>query len=338
MFHMKQSKCVRYLQALLAIGTLSCHGPSNIVETALPFTASVAEGPAISIARAGHASGNVDGSVIVIGGSNWSDDKQIKYFLKDSEIYHHGKWSSGPSLPVPLAIMAYAADDGRLYIAGGLSEVDQPSKEAFCLNWRDGVEGVIRLTDLPEAVSGAAGAIINGQFLVIGGRRRGQCSNEVWSLTLRDPDAKWIKCADFPGKARELATAVVVNGNVYLIGGLANEPGSVHERTLGNVERYDLDTNEWASLGQLANPGYCWSASAVDEKHVLLAGRADGEIHDEIWTVNLRSLAMTQIGSSRRPVACAPLIQISNRQWWLIGGEPDANRNRIADVLSITLR
>ena len=49
--------------------------------------AEFSERPPLPIARAGHAAGLVDGFVLVAGGNNWSTDRTIKSWLKDSLVY-----------------------------------------------------------------------------------------------------------------------------------------------------------------------------------------------------------------------------------------------------------
>ena len=91
------------------------------------------------------------------------------------------------------------------------------------------------------------------------------------------------------------------------------------------------------SLGNLSFGGYCWSAQPVDDSHLLLAGRADGTIHDEIWLVHLPDLSTELLGHAVIQATCAPLAKVGPRKWWLIGGEPDSQKHRTDRVTVISL-
>ena len=73
----------------------------------------------------------------------------------------------------------------------------------------------------------------------------------------------------------------------------------------------------------------------VDSKHVLLAGRANGQIYDGIWLVDLPDLSTRLVGHAFVPTATAPLVHVRSGEWWLIGGEPDSNKNRTPRVAII---
>jgi len=51
----------------------------------------------------------------------------------------------------------------------------------------------------------------------------------------------WTNKADMP-TPRWTHTSAVVNGKIYIIGGLTSQPG---ERALSTVEEYDPSTNTW---------------------------------------------------------------------------------------------
>src|SRR5262249_47181912 len=111
-------------------------------------------------------------------------------------------------------------------------------------------------------------------------------------------------------------------------------------RVFKDVFQYDPRANAWRTLGELPAAGYCWAALplANDNHQLLVGGRADGAIHDDLWIVDLSNLSVRGIGRSVITQTCAPLVKINSSTYWLIGGEPDGNKHRTEKVTQIRLR
>ncbi|HEX4054228.1 MAG TPA: kelch repeat-containing protein [Tepidisphaeraceae bacterium] len=313
--------------------------PHQIDGSGSHWSVRVTEGPQIHTGRGSHAAGVVDGMVVVTGGTAWNADRTVKSFLTNTEVFGKDGWTEGPDLPIGLAEGAFAQDDTGLYLAGGLSGVDQPTTVACCITAHHGKLQVQRLPDLPESIRGCGGAIIDGKFFVVCGQLGGRmAANHVWSLDLSSKDSKWIEMASLPGTGRAYPGVVACADSLYVLGGLADGTQSVHDRTLGDAFRYDPKSNRWFALGSLPMAGYCWNAAPVDARHVVLAGCADGQAHNEIWLLDINTLGASIVGRVVIQVACAPLIKVSENTWWLIGGEPDSQKNRTNRVSEISLR
>jgi N-acetylneuraminic acid mutarotase len=286
-------------------------------------------------ARGGHAGGIVEGSIVVAGGNNWSKDKSTKYWLNNSAVFRDGHWVSGPVLPKPLAYAMYSHDNRGLYIAGGTEDGTSFSREAYFLNSLKEGEGWKQLPQLPRAISYGAGAILNDKFYVACGSLGTENTNMMWVLDVNNAESKWIECQSVPGVGRMFPSLVSCGKYLYLLGGLAEtEP----LRPLKDIYRYDPDENKWIQLGDLPLMGYAWVSQPIDNNHLIITGRADGNIDTGIWIIDLRDLSMKQIGNLIIPSTTSPLINIANKQWWLIGGEPDANKNRTEKISVINLK
>jgi Galactose oxidase, central domain len=302
-----------------------------------PRGVEVNEGPALPSGRGSHAGGFVAGHVIVAGGTAWNQEGTRKSFLDDSLIYTGGAWTPGPKLPAALAEGAFAADDGALYLAGGLSRPDQASDVVCKITWQDGQFHTRRLTPLPTVLSAAAAAISNGRLYVACGYAAGKETADLWSLDLNADGASWIKLADLPAAPRAYPALAACGGDLYLLGGLKGGTGTVHDRTLADVWHYGIAANQWTQSGTLPLGGYCWSAAPIDAHHLLLAGRADGRIHDEFWRVDLQQISVQLLGKCVIQATCAPLVPVGDHTWWLIGGEPDSNKHRTDRISVISL-
>lgn len=327
-----------WLPALVAALASCRHQTAPSTSAQLPPTVQVTEAPALPQGRGSHAAGVVRGQIIVAGGSSWNQDGTVKTYHADSTVYDQGRWSPGPTLPIPFAEGAYACDGSALYLAGGLRGAEQPNDQVYRITRQNDRWSIQTLMPLPHVLFGNAGAILNNTFYVACGMVDAKSINELWSLDLSSDSPRWTRKAFLPGPGRSYPALVSCGGSLYLLGGLMDQPADFHLRTQNDVYRYDPDADHWTLLGKLPIAGYCWSADAVDDSHLLITGRADGQIHDDIWIVDLKTLQAEQIGKTLTPTTCAALIATSPNQWWLIGGEPDANRHRTSRISVIDLQ
>ena len=316
-------------------GTELNQNQDNMTKT---FLCSVISGTPLPIYndRGGHAGGLVENKIIVSGGTRWSENKTTKYFLNNSLIFDNQIWVEGPPLPTPLAYGMFASDKSGLYIAGGTSDGESMSKSVYALRSTHENAKWERLPDLPEALGFGAGTIINGKFYISGGKlNTGQKTNRMWVLDIYNIKYGWQECNDFPGVARTLHSLVKCGNYLFLLGGLAEESPL---NPLSDAYKYDPLTDKWEKLNDLSLKGYAWVSQPVDEKNILITGRADGLVHSDIWIIDLKTMNMEKIGDLIIPSATAPLIKVSDNQWWLLGGEPDSNKNRTGIVSIINFK
>lgn len=301
------------------------------------YYCSVTEGVSLPVdwARGGHSGGIMNGQIIVAGGTNWSKDKTTKYWLKNTVVFRNGKWVEGPGLPKPLAYAVYGCNNSGFYLAGGTSDGKLGSKEVYWLTNLNKKAEWKTLPNLPEAVVFGAGAVFNDKFYVTCGSVNDQSRNSMWCLDMNHIENGWKECKSVPGVGRVLPAFVVCGKYLYLVGGLKEfsplEP-------LNDLYRYCPANDEWKRLKDLPQKGYGWVSQPIDNNHILLTGRADGIVHDGIWIVNLKNSSMEKVGHLVTPSATAPLIKVTDEYFWLIGGEPDSNKNRTEKVSIIEIK
>jgi hypothetical protein len=302
--------------------------------------AQISEGPRLPLGRGSHAAGIINGHVVVIGGTSWNAEGTQKTFHNDGVIFDGNAWQPGVAIDVALAEGAYASDGQALYLAGGLPRPDKSSDAVFRITL-GGVAGqsmVEKLTPLPAATSACSAAIFgNRLYVACGVLSPGKSTNQLWSLDITKPGAHWRQQAALPGAGRGYPALVACGPFIYLFGGLGDGDKSVHERTLNDAYQYDPASDAWKPLGNLPFGGYCWNAQPVDDSHILLAGRADGVIHNDIWLLHLPDLSAELLGHAVIQATCAPLVKVSPGKWWLIGGEPDSNKHRTDRITVISL-
>jgi N-acetylneuraminic acid mutarotase len=310
---------------------------STLIGLASP--ARIDEAPAMPSARGSHAAAKLSDHVVVVSGSSWSADRTTKSFLSDTLLFNgDGRWTSGPQLPHPAVEAAYASDGERLYIIGGLRDLNSPSGDVFALSLDNSAK--LRIAKLPEFPSkhvGGAAAIVDNQLFVVGGYADGKVTNKVWTLDCENIGKGWSEGPALPAEARAYAALINAGRQLYLLGGMTTDGEKM--RVFKDVFQFAPADKSWQRLGELPAAGYCWTAAVAntDEDMLLVAGRADGAIHDDIWLVDLSNLSTRGLGRSVITTTCAPLIRIDDTTYWLIGGEPDANKTRTARVTQIRL-
>ena len=104
---------------------------------------------------------------------------------------------------------------------------------------------------------------------------------------------------------------------------------------LRDAYRYDPDVDNWTRLLDLPWAGYGWNTCAFDEHRLLMAGKADGQIHRDVWLIDTRDMSARKIGESVIQTTVAPLIRAKDDEWWLVGGEPDSKKTRTNKVTII---
>jgi N-acetylneuraminic acid mutarotase len=280
-----------------------------------------------------------DSVVVVASGSAWSADRMTKSFLSDTLVYAAGKWKPGPPLPHPAVEAAFASDKQHLYIVGGLTGADTPSADAFDLSLdREGRLRIESLPPLPVQHLGGAAAVLGGRIFLAGGYADGKITNRMWELDLSQAMRHWVDGPQFPAEPRAYSALVAAGGELYMLGGMVAEGKSM--RVFKDVFQFSPKSNTWKKYGELPTAGYCWAAVPIDkdEHELLVCGRADGVIHDDLWIVELSNLSVRGIGRSVITQTCAPLVRITGSMFWLIGGEPDADKHRTEKVTQIRLR
>ena len=285
--------------------------------------------------RGGHIGGKVDGKVIIAGGNSWSSDKTTKYWLKNSAVFVNGKWVAGPDLPHPVSYAAFSYDKNGVYIAGGTNDGKSLSHEVYKMTSLNEGDKWVPLPNLPVEAGYGAGAILKGKFYVACGSVGSENTNRMWALDLDKPGSNWKECESVPGIGRKLPSLVACGKYLYLLGGLAETSPLTPFR---DAYQYDPENDQWVQLADLPLKGYAWVSAPIDKDHLLITGRAFGNIDKGIWVLNLRKMSMKKVGININPATTAPLVKIADKQWWLIGGEPDADKNRTGKVSVITLK
>lgn len=231
--------------------------------------------------------------VLAAGGAHFPDAPPwqggSKIFRDDLYVCRDGQWSRAGGLPRPIAYAAFAPTARGMVIAGGC-DADTHSRDV----WLVQSDGACRvLPQLPVTVAYASFAVVNNRLYVIGGQQTPASTTAlrtVFYLDLTDPDSAqgWQTAVDgqsrpsmIPGEGRMLATAGVLNGRIYLVGGCSLAPGTGADavRTyLDEVLVFDPARGEWSdAAAALPTPlAGAVSPAPAREGTLMVIGGDDG--------------------------------------------------------------
>lgn len=152
-----------------------------------------------------------------------------------------GSWTTKASMPPSLLDAGSAVVNGKLYVAGGKDGVGPKTGlqiyDPVANTWSAGAA----MPASYPAVENPAGVAYNGKFYLFGGSTQ-PFTGAVTNAAVYDPGANaWTDLAPMT-MARGGATAQVLNGKIYVIGGMGGDGAS-----LASVEIYDPVANTWAA-------------------------------------------------------------------------------------------
>ena len=109
-------------------------------------------------------------------------------------------------------------------------------------------------------------------------------------------------------------------------------------KVLKDAYAYYPKEDRWEKLANMPSPCYGFGARALDDTQILIAGIGDEKIRNSIWTLNVRNMSVRNVGDTIIQSVGNALVQVSPKTFWLIGGEPDANKSRTDKVTTIELK
>ena len=314
---------------MIVMGAISCSSSPLLITSPV-----ITEVDSLPRGRGGHAAAVLNGHVFVAGGTDWSADRSKKFWLDDSIVLINGLWQPGPALPHPVAYSLFAYNETGVYLAGG---TDGSVNLKTVYHLADHNSSWNTLKPLPMALCSGCGALLNNKLYVTCGWTDQGSTNQMWALDLNKADADWLPCQTLPGSKRAFPALVACGGYLYLFGGMSPDPNGSSLGVQQDAYRYNPEKDLWTKLKDLPWPGYAWSGVSIDENHIMLTGKADGEVHKEIYLLNIRDMTTRQIGETIIQSTTAPLIKVKPNEYWFIAGEPDSKKNRTNRITSIKL-
>ncbi len=126
--------------------------------------------------------------------------------------------------------------------------------------------------NMPTRRTFLCAAAVNGKIYAIGGVIAGEPADPDWdtrAVEEYDPATDtWTRKADIPTQ-RSSAAACVVNGKIYVIGGVI---GNLHNAPISTVEEYDPATDTWTGKANMPTARVWASTSVVYGKVYAIGG------------------------------------------------------------------
>lgn len=215
----------------------------------LAFTVSAADLPWSSLPAlpdergfAGSFAGVVDGTLMVAGGTHftdkmpWEGGTKVWYDTIFGLEKPDGAWRVMGKLPKPNGYgVSITTAAGWIILGGG--NATEHFREVF---W---VQKDAKLPPLPKACAFMCGCEAGGVIYICGGIETPTATTAMstfWSLDLKQPGATWQELPPCPGKPRILACMAAVEGEVHVFSGAA-----LHADKDGKPEREWLN-DAWA--------------------------------------------------------------------------------------------
>ena len=155
-------------------------------------------------------------------------------------------------------------------MAGGSNGTDHLS-DAYLLQMVDDEVRIEPLPSLPLPCAEATGVLLGDQAFVFGGTDRVGAStamNQLWSLDLSKPQARWKTHAPLPAEGRLLSVAGAAKGQLFIFSGASLSNG---QRTyLNEAWSWNPATDSWTRRADLPQPTIAAASPAINAGHDML--------------------------------------------------------------------
>ncbi len=238
------------------------------------------------------------------------------------------RWRVEPTLPVRWQETAGAARGDRLVVVGGYEDGEPTARV------RSFAPGESRWTDepsLPVRLHHTAVVTVGGDLYALGGYRDDSFRAGTDAWVLRAGRAAWESVGELP-EARGAATAGVLNGRIYLVGGFG-----VGQRLLTSVAVFDPAARVWTRARELPTAREHLASVVHEGRLWVFGGRLGGlstnlvavEVYDpasDAWTPR------APMPSPRGGFAAA----VSGGVAYVLGGEEPLRALASVDALDLT--
>lgn len=185
-------------------------------------------------------------------------------------------WHEGPDLPFKLDEPRAAALDGKIYLVGGITGLEElPSGRLLLepsnrmLRFDPETEEYEELAPLPRALNHIGVVAHDHQLYVLGGYGRTLDTHTSKAFYRYDPAGdSWSPMPDMPAPQAAMAVGVVEDRLIVAGGARDNVP-------VANVFAFDFDAKRWSRLPKMPDRREHVGSAAVDDELYVLGGRTD---------------------------------------------------------------
>jgi len=136
-----------------------------------------------------------------------------------------------------------------------------------------------KLPDIPVPIKNGTGTIDNSGVIYIG---LGSADSSWYKLDLKKNDKKWKKIKDFPDTARDQSISMILDGDLFIFGGVGKENNSPTLRVLRDVYKYSPSQNSWEHINTETPIGLTGhTGTPLNDNKALILGGVNKDIFDK---------------------------------------------------------
>jgi N-acetylneuraminic acid mutarotase len=218
-----------------------------------------------------------------------------------------------------------------------------PVATVFMMTWNPKTRSIVRVTlpDLPEAVTNASAALVQGWIYVAGGEGPAGARGTFWRLNLaaavaQPARARWEVLPMWPGPPRFGGILVSVTnaaGEGLLWSGGLPGPARSTADYLKDAHVYQLAGGKWAPAAAMPRGAVLGSSVPIDAARILVLGGSDGHdfermkelgdryrIPSDVLLYDARADRWSVVGTMPLGAVGAAVVGI-NDGWLVAGGE-----------------
>jgi len=216
-------------------------------------------GPPLELARAGLSAVVSDRRIYAAGGAGLVGPRD------DFESYNPetGRWRARAPLPVGLERFAMTAADGRIWVAGGYSSEGGNAPVGGVWSYDPEADIWQSEPEMPGEKASFAMIAVDGRLYALGGEA-GATDMFVYDLAAME----WSTRAAPPETARRGVAAVLLDGEIWLIGGASQG------RASARVDVYDPAEDSWRRGPDLPAPRAGHAAAVLNGAIHVFGGRS----------------------------------------------------------------
>lgn len=247
---------------------------------------------------AGCMAGNIGNVLVVIGGTNLTDNKitfeaERQIFgdiyvakLSNSKL----QWTKAGVLPNPAAYGVCLKYGDSLIVAGGTG-AEADLRQVVKVDLVNGEAVLENLPDLPGTMSHMSGCVIGSKLYLAGGVLDEKPSNAVLCLDMENTEAGWQMATYFPGSARIDGVCAAADGKLCIWGGYTESRSTNPYILSKDGYTYDPVADIWTAAatprlvnGYRSKPVYVGSGTAVNfgADKVIVTGGVDDKLFVDV--------------------------------------------------------
>jgi len=202
--------------------------------------------------------------------------------------YGQQGWKQAAPFPAPSEELQGATANGKLYVFAGITPLPQWQPRGYVYEYDPAANQWTKKKPMALPAHHVAFVGYRGKIYAFGGFVAPKTGPSGWvpinnSWEYDPATDTWKALAPMPSK-RGAGAAAVVNGKVYVIGGVEPAPGPKEEvirlgldawpsHAVGTNEEYDIATNTWRERSPMPTARNHLAVAAVDGKIYAIGGR-----------------------------------------------------------------